>query len=271
MPGRSKKAPLGAFLLCFCWQTTAGADPDCGPPPDTTPVRVRYAYDGDTLTLTDNRRVRLIGVNTPELGREGRAPQALAIRARDRLRQRLFAAGQQLRLAPGAQKEDRYGRRLANLWTPKGENLAAALLREGLGWYVAIRPNVRYIECYRAAEAEARRARRGVWGHPAWRVRQAGSLRLRDTGFALVQGRIRQVHRGSRATWIDLDGPLTLRLQKRDLLVFPQAPDHSWQGQTVEVRGWLYRVRDRLRLDIQHPASLRRLDTAPLAPAKAPD
>ncbi len=254
-----KKAPAGAFFVLAALLSPllpAAAAPHCGPPADARTVQVRYVHDGDTLVLADNRKIRLIGINTPEVARDQRPAEALAIRARDRLRQYLFASGNRARLRLGEQPRDRYGRHLAYLWDAEGHNLVARLLREGLGWQVAIPPNLDYLDCYREARDDARRAGRGVWGHPAWKARAAAGLSLRDTGFQRVSGRVTAVSHGGRATWIRLGERLTLKLPDADRQRFPQPPGPEWVGRRLEVRGWVYRVRGKLRLNIHHPVIL---------------
>ena len=252
-----KKAPAGAFfvLVLFCAGASAAAL-DCGPPANTETVHVRYVHDGDTLALDNDHKIRIIGINTPELGRDGKPAEPLAIRARDRLRQLLFASGNRVRLRYGEQRKDHYGRYLADLWDTHGVNLTAKLLAEGLGWQVVIPPNMRFLDCYRAAENRARKAARGVWGHPAWKARKARDLTLRDTGFQRVRGRVTRVNRGGGATWIELDNRLTLKLPDADRQWFNNPPGPGWAGRQLEVRGWLYRTRGKLRVNIHHPAVL---------------
>ena len=83
-----RKAPLfGAFFLLISGQPLY-AD-SCAPSPEAKLVKVRYAHDGDTVTLSDDRRVRLIGINTPEVATGKIATQPGALQARNRLRQLL--------------------------------------------------------------------------------------------------------------------------------------------------------------------------------------
>jgi len=207
-----KKAPAGAFfvLVCGAWSTAALAL-DCGPPADAETVRVRYVYDGDTLTLENDRKIRVIGINTPELARDNKPAEPLSIRARDRLRQLVFTSGNRVQLVYGEQRKDRYGRYLADLWDSRNRSLTEQLLSEGLGWQAVITPNVRLLDCYRAAQNRARKAARGVWGHPAWKARKASDLTLRDTGFQRVHGRVTRINRGGRATWPPAPSPQTRR------------------------------------------------------------
>ena len=96
-----KKASLvGAFFVLTCSQHPAAAS-SCLPPGTVELVQIRYVHDGDTLVLADNRKVRLIGINTPELGHNGQPAQALSIDARDRLRQLLFEQGNKAQILFG--------------------------------------------------------------------------------------------------------------------------------------------------------------------------
>lgn len=92
------------------------------PPAPGTPAALEV-IDGDTLRLPDGRRVRLLSVDTPELGR----PCADA--ARDFAR--AFVAGGELRLVPEQPRRDGYGRLLADVEVG-GRSLSRALLAAGL-------------------------------------------------------------------------------------------------------------------------------------------
>jgi micrococcal nuclease len=252
-----KKAPLvGAFFMLYAWLWPALAD-GCAPPGDAQLVKARFVHDGDTLMLSDNTRVRLIGINTPEVAHDQQPAEPLAIRARDRLRQLLFQNNDQLLMLPGEQKRDRHGRALAYLWLPDGTYITADLLRAGLGWLVAIPPNVSFIDCHKAAEDTARAAQLGVWKLDAYKPKDSASLNLRTEGFQRVRGRIVRVNQGGGATWINLQGRFAIRIRDKDLPLFTQPPTPKWIGHELEVRGWVYQSKGELRVNIGHPANLQ--------------
>ncbi len=258
------KAPFrGAFFVLAAWLLAAALPVSADCPADRTDeiAAVRHIHDGDTLTLRDGRRIRLIGVNTPELGRDGKPHQPLALRARDRLRQLVFSSNQQVRLRYGEQHRDRHGRTLAHLFLADGSNASARLLSEGLGWALAIPPNLWSLDCYLDAERRARQARRGVWSLADYRPVDSTRLGLRDSGFRLVRGRVVRVADSRSALWINLEGRFAIRIPRDDLAWFHPRPDRSWTGRTLEVRGWLYATRGELRVNLHHPASMRILDT----------
>ena len=65
-----KKASLaGAFFVSAIWLCAAQAA--CPSPGNLPQVAVQRVVDGDTLYLEDGRRIRMIGLNSPELGKRG--------------------------------------------------------------------------------------------------------------------------------------------------------------------------------------------------------
>lgn len=127
--------------------------------------RVRHVVDGDTLILEDNQRLRLIGVDTPEVDhpRYNRVGEPFGEEAKQFLKSKI--EGKEVRLESGAEAYDKYGRRLAFVYVD-GECLNETLLREG--YAEAIR-YLRYEqkEQYLALEEDARRAGKGMWAKTA--------------------------------------------------------------------------------------------------------
>ena len=218
--------------------------------------------DGDTLRLRDGRRVRLIGINTPELGRNGKTSEPYAQAARRALQ--ALAEGATLYLVTGSEATDRYGRTLAYLFDEQGRNVEAQLLAKGMGYAVAIPPNVAMVACHMAAEQQAREAQLGLWQQQPVVV----PSELRSGGFHLVRGKVSAVNRAGSTLWVDLEGPVTLRFVPADQAAFAALPDHSWIGARVELRGWfidrqnwggMRRGFRRFMLNVRHPLQVRRL------------
>jgi endonuclease YncB( thermonuclease family) len=255
-----KKASLvGAFFVSAVCVGPVWAF--CPMPPDLPLIAVQNVVDGDTLRLADGRSVRLIGINTPETAHKGRSAQPLAQTAKRRLQALVSANNGRVALQVGQQGKDHYGRTLAHVYGDKGLNLEAQLLAEGLGFQVAIAPNVALVSCLQQAERSARAARLGLWR--ATPVQTAAQLN--DSGFALVQGRVMKVEQNRGGVWLQLDGPLVLQVASKAMANFDLAALRALQGRRVEARGW---VIDRSRrgngaagqarwmLPLTHPAML---------------
>ncbi len=229
-----KKASLvGAFFVFML--PLAPVQAFCPAPGKLPSVKVRHVVDGDTLRLEDGRAVRLIGLNAPELGRKGRAAEPFAEAARRRLGELVAANDGRVRVRLGREAKDRYGRTLAHLYDARGRNLEAQLLAEGLGYLVAIAPNVALLECQQVAERSARQAGLGLWRQPPVQTPE----QLRHGGFALVRGRVERVELNRGGVWLELGGSLVVRVAPQALAEFDQRALRALAGSRVEVRGWV--------------------------------
>ncbi|MGY3298575.1 endonuclease YncB(thermonuclease family) [Pseudomonas sp. TE6288] len=229
-----KKAPLvGAFFVAAIWHFPALAF--CPRPDRVQAVAVRHVVDGDTLRLSDGRSVRLIGINAPEIGRKGRSSEPYAEAAKKRLQALVKASDGRVGLVPGVEPKDKYGRILAHIYGRTGNNLEAQLLSEGLGYQVAIAPNVQLSGCQQQAEQQARKARAGLWRQsPVTRGRD-----VRQSGFAVVGGRINGIERNRSGIWLELDENVVLQVPARLQRHFPASFFANLKGRQVEARGWV--------------------------------
>jgi endonuclease YncB( thermonuclease family) len=246
--------PLCAVLLCSPFTTsTAG---DCPARQIDERVQVIYVFDGDTVKLTDGRRVRLIGINTPEMGRKSRQEEPFAGEARASLKDLLDNNNRILLLQHGNDNHDHYGRLLAHAFLDNGDNVAARLLKRGMATTLVVPPNTWAMDCYQRLENTARIDKAGLWAQKKYQARDSRELSADMRGYAIVYGTVNAVRPAKRTIWIDLEGPLTVRISNRDQVNFAPGYLEQLEGQTVEVRGWIKPDRESLRMNVQHPAAL---------------
>jgi micrococcal nuclease len=126
-----------------------------------SPAFVASVTDGDTVRLADGRRVRLLQIDTPELG-TGECYSRAARKALLRLVPERSAVG--LEADAGLDRVDRYGRLLRYLWRGS-TNVNLALVREGAAApYFYGGDTGRYADRLLSAAKAAKAARRGLWG-----------------------------------------------------------------------------------------------------------
>ncbi len=228
---RKKALLMGAFFVGLLQGLVAGsAYADFCPVPPGEPVAVAHVSDGDTVRLSDGRWVRLIGLNTPELARDGRAAEPGAEAARAFLHDMVSAVDGRARLALGEESRDRYGRWLGHLIL--GQTLASErMLEQGLGFAVAVAPNTALARCLFQAENEARVKREGVWDAGVQRAAKS----IEQTGFVLAQGVVTQVDRAGKAFYVELDDHLVIRVPVWSV----KDEIYHWKGRRLEVRGWV--------------------------------
>ncbi len=200
--------------------------------------------DGERLFLKEGAPLRFAAIRAPypPIGQPlGRWPPVQVLSRRI---EALAADG--LILYPAGQ-DDRYGNRMANLWSLKEKVwLAEILVAEGLA---LVAPGVLFDPEYAAvtaAERAAREAGLGIWSNPAHRVLCANDAYDGIDQLRVVQGRIREAAVVSGNLYLNFGADwrrdFTLRLKAgrgarrtEQLLLAGDLQDH-----TIEVRGWVF-------------------------------
>ena len=119
--------------------------------------------DGDTihvLSQGQDVRVRLIGVDTPEVGWYRGKAECFGAKAGLYTRRRLD--GRRVRLAFDADRFDRYGRTLAYVYVG-AELFNLTLVRNGYARADPVPPDIRMAAVFATAETRARAAALGLW------------------------------------------------------------------------------------------------------------
>ncbi|NNJ95537.1 MAG: hypothetical protein HKP12_00040 [Gammaproteobacteria bacterium] len=229
-------------MLCCLLTTAVHAESACPTDQIDEFAVVRYVHDGDTVHLEDGRKVRLIGINTPELAQDNRPEQVYAQQARAFLNKALAKHDDRIGLRYGMARHDRHQRTLAHLFSPNGDNIQALLLRHGLAQAIAHPPSLAFADCYAQQEQLARCAGAGIWSHPQHTPVDADKLTAESTGFRLVSGHIDRVSRSNTGFWLVM-ADLLIHINQHDLAYFDAIDLPSLAGQHVIVRGWLQPAR----------------------------
>lgn len=132
--------------------------------------RVVRVIDGDTIRVESRgfeTPVRLIGIDAPETRKPGAAVQCFGPEATRRTRALL--SGRRVRLIgdPSQDTRDRFGRLLAYASVDgTTQTVNEQLVEGGFARVYVYRQSgpFRHVAAFRAAEARARNARRGLWG-----------------------------------------------------------------------------------------------------------
>ncbi len=153
---------LIAWLLvpALVGSAAAGAPPtlswDCG-----VVALVTRVIDGDTLDVAGLGRVRLLGIDAPEMGGPFERPAPFALEAREALQS--LVLHRWARFECDGDRVDAYGRRLAYVLLETREFVNATMVRRGLA-RVSARRKLRRWDELRGAETDAQMRRRGMWG-----------------------------------------------------------------------------------------------------------
>ncbi len=191
------------LLCCAAVQAEAGTLSVIG---KSRWVQVAHVFDGDTFRTRNGEKVRLLGINTPEIAHGSQSSEAYGIKAKRRLR--ALINGQLVQLRTDREKRDKYGRTLAQVYLRDGRWINDIMVREGLAHVYSFAPNFYWTDSLLKSEAAARNEMRGLWKSSRWRIMDASDLRNEHIGqFHLLRG------------YVDAVQPWRFRLAKLTITV----------------------------------------------------
>ena len=129
-------------------------------------AHITKVVDGDTVYTDNGKKIRIIGLNAPERGKEELAEEARE-RAEDLLLYKVIY------LEEDIEKKDQYDRDLRYIWIEKPnnftyqeikeKNFSAILISEGLAKPYTFKPNDKYSDVFLKLGKEAKKNKAGMW------------------------------------------------------------------------------------------------------------
>ncbi len=226
---------------------------------------VKSVTDGDTLVLQNGMEIRLVGIQAPKLplGRKNfptwpLAPEAKALLAK-------LSAGKMLTLQYGGRKIDRHGRLLAHLYLKDGKWIQGMLLKAGMARVYSFSDNRSLVAEMLKLEAGARRAKRGIWAHPYYRIVDQRQAARHLRTFQLVEGKVLKAVIVRGRAYLNFGNnwrkDFTVTISPRTMRRFwRNGPNIKvYQGKTIRVRGWLKKFNGPM-IEASHPEQIEILE-----------
>lgn len=220
---------------------------------------VTYIYDGDTIKVRlesgEEKRVRLIGVDSPELNDPRETSRLWAFLGRRFASAALYQ--KTVRLTRDREEADAYGRLLAYVWTGVGTMFNEVLVREGFARAYLKYPFDEAVKAkLSAAEDEARRAGRGLWRDKPFDVVGPGKARARLGQVVTVRFPcVRVFARGRFEVLVPSAGDFEAVVPRDVLATFPGPLDY--EGRTMDVTGLVEEFKGRPQVVIGLSAQVR--------------
>jgi len=230
--------------------------------PAYDPARLRYqvvrVVDGDTVYLRNGARIRLLGINAPEIAHRNRPGEPGGVEAELFLRKRII--GQRVALELDVERHDHYKRTLAHLFDDDGVNLNQLMVEQGLAFVYLHPPNLKHAADYLAAEARARRAGLGLWSLPRYQIQAMADAAQYRNSFRRLRGTLKSVAHKRKYSYLSFKEGLTASVPNQYLDDFVAAgldPD-TLIGRQLVIRGWVKRYRGRPSMFLNHPSNIER-------------
>lgn len=244
---------LFGLLPCYCFAAQPSV---CVPTHFDETVTLSYVIDGDTLVLSDDRRVRLIGVDAPEIDSQyPELSEPFANQARQFVQQQL-QAGQTLQLAFDRKRLDPHGRTLAYVFTQAGEHLQELLLNHGYA-KSRVYHNDYFWQCFEALERRARATKQGLWSHLSYQPKRVDQLNRDDLNrWREVEGTVTGFERKGQYLWIIIDEKFYVGILRAESGKFNNILTLGLLQSRVIVRGELYYSYKKWQMISYHPSQI---------------
>ncbi|MCD4806902.1 MAG: thermonuclease family protein [Methanococcoides sp.] len=250
---------MALFLVIICLVGSSGCVGS-----DTNPsshalefVNVTEVIDGDTVVISSGERVRLIGVDTPEVGEPyySEAKQYMVHRV----------LGKVVGLEKDVSETDNYGRLLRYVWV-EGEMVNKELVLSGLAFSKAYRPDIYYLDIFDSAEVMAKGNGVGLWSVPAM-TGDTVTISYLEAGryidqVVTVEGTIVRTTKKDDSGIVFLnfhdpyEGYFTVVIWSDDWDRFSQDPDIMYGGKHVLVTGKVIEYKGSPEIIVEDPSQI---------------
>ena len=240
------------FLLCFSFFSAQSRQLNNG--------TVIVVYDGDTVKVkSDNgfeRRVRLIGIDTPEIEDTPANTPLEALLAKRFTSHHLYRKS--VKLSYDREIEDRYGRLLAYVWTEAGL-FNEFILKEGFA-RVFLKFPYSMKEKFIESQKEAQEQRRGLWRkepYPIITTRQVRNHIGKLSRVRFMCARIRKS--GNLLFLLAKSGDFVVLIPKEYLSLFGDI--QTMKGKIIQVFGFLEKYRGQPQIMLFFPSQINNSGT----------
>ncbi|GIU23865.1 thermonuclease family protein [Shewanella schlegeliana] len=243
-------------VLLLSLQVFAAQASLCVPTQFDETVTLDYVNDGDTITLTDGRLIRLIGIDAPEIDFQFPVlSQPYATSAKQFLSKRI-KPGQKLLLAFDKRRLDFFGRTLAYVYTQDLQHLQELMLANGFA-KARVYQNDYFWQCLSKVEQTAREHKRGLWSHKAYQAKLTNALSRDDSNKWLeIGGVVTGYERKGQNFELNIDNNLVVMMSQQDIGKFSNILTLELLESPVIVRGKLYFSYGKYRLNAIHPSQI---------------
>jgi micrococcal nuclease len=243
---------IALALSAVIW-SVASAPPRSCSLPVIEEVEVAQVTDANAFVLSDGRRVTLAAILSP------RAHEPFGDQAH---RHTASAVAQKtVSLAFDDRTIDRHGALVAHVFVDGGW-LQQSLVTSGLARVRSHHDTATCAAPLLAEEADARRAKRGLWLEPGYRVRHPGELEVEIGTFQIVEGKVASVTTSRDRTFVNFgadyrtDFTVTISARDRKRLAKDGIDPATWVQKQVRVRGWLSRLNGP-EVELTHAAQIQ--------------
>jgi endonuclease YncB( thermonuclease family) len=253
---------MSAFFLLLSFPKQALYADNCTSEELSAPesAAVKFVYDGDTLLLTDKRKIRIIGIDTPETKHHKQKGQPYGAKATEALRALLKRHNNRIQLRFSKQRRDRYSRTLAHVFLADGTNVSNWLLERGYAAVLPFPPNIVLANCYKTAEESAQLQSIKIWQLESRLIKEVTDLTKRFKGNIRLRATVKKIKHNKKYLTLELESnskrKILVKIKNKNLRYFKEVNLNDLTGNTIIITGKLKSKRKKWIIYLNHPSQL---------------
>jgi len=222
--------------------------------PTESYYQIKKIYDGDTILLENGTKLRLLGINTPEVSKRDKIADEGGEEAKQWLIEKL--TGAKIKLRYDLERKDKYGRVLAHVFTKNNEHINLQLVSNGLAIANIWPPNLKYADKLIAAQQQAESQKLGLWKMSAYAVKNVNDFdSKKHKGWQRIRGTVIRIKQARKYDYLYFSPQFALKIARNSENLFGDLNDYL--GKTIEARGWVRKNKQNYHLLIRHPSAIK--------------
>ena len=224
--------------------------------PTESYYQIKKIHDGDTILLENGTKLRLLGINTPEVSKRDKIADEGGEEAKQWLIEKL--KGTKIKLRYDLERKDKYGRVLAHVFTKNNEHINLQLVAYGLAIANIYPPNLKYADKLIAAQQQAELQQLGLWNMSAYAVKNVNDFDSKKyRGWQRIKGTVIKIKQARKYNYLYFSSQFALKIARNSEKLFGDLNDYL--GKTIEARGWVSKRKQYYHLLIRHPSAIKLL------------
>lgn len=216
--------------------------------------QIKKIYDGDTLLLANGVKVRLLGINAPEVSKRDKIADVGGEEAKQWLIQKL--QGTLIKLRYDVERKDKYGRVLAYVFTKNNKHINLQLVANGLATVSLYPPNLNYADQLISAQQQAESQKLGIWDMQAYAPKKVTHFDFsKHKGWQRISGQITHIKQARKYNYLYLSPRFALKIARSSEPLFVNL--NRYLGKSIEARGWVKKNKQVYNLLIRHPSAIK--------------
>ncbi len=224
---------------------------------------IKRVIDGDTVKTVDDKTIRILGVDTPEINWDKGTADFYGYKALEFTKNKLL--NEKVYLEYDKEKSDDYSRTLAYIYLNNGQLFNNQLLEKGYAHLMIVGPNNKYEKEFKQTVKKAREKSLGIWNRLNQLEEKLPIISWEEAEKhygeeVIVKGEVVSTYQSEEITYLNFAEnyweTLTIVIFNNDLNKFDYNPANLLNGKQIRAVGKIKKYDGSAEIILENPTSI---------------